>query len=157
MTDLRQAFWLKSGHYATSISGDVYYRWDENDTSPIELHKTKYTWDEKVIPQNAYYKVPIGSSEKAVHIIIARNYPEICGEWCDGCVVHHKNGLKYDNIAENLQIMSKEEHTKWHAQTPINYKGVDYDGFNACTKITGDPYWEIISNDSLIIKDKEEM
>lgn len=29
-------------------------------------------------------------------------------------LVHHKNGNRRDNRLENLQVMSRSEHQKWH-------------------------------------------
>lgn len=38
-----------------------------------------------------------------VHQIIAFAFPEICGEWFPGAQVNHKNEIKTDNRAENLE------------------------------------------------------
>ena len=38
-----------------------------------------------------------------VHRLVAFAFPEICGEWFDGAEINHKNELKYDNRAENLE------------------------------------------------------
>lgn len=42
-----------------------------------------------------------------VHRIVARAFPEICGEWFEGCVVNHKNRIVTDNRAENLETCSQ--------------------------------------------------
>ena len=49
-----------------------------------------------------------------VHILVAKAYPEICGEWFDGCDVHHKDGDVSNNNAANLQIVSQKEHRLLH-------------------------------------------
>ena len=49
-----------------------------------------------------------------IHVLIAKAFPEICGYWFDGCVVHHKNHNKNDNRAVNLQILTRDEHNKIH-------------------------------------------
>lgn len=38
-----------------------------------------------------------------VHQVIAFAFPEICGEWFPGAQVNHKNEIKTDNRAENLE------------------------------------------------------
>lgn len=48
------------------------------------------------------------------HIIVAKAYPEICGEWFEGCEVHHKDFNKLNNCANNLEIVSKDEHLEIH-------------------------------------------
>ena len=148
MNVLRQAKWLKNGHYATDKEGEIYYRYDEFDKDAIKLDKTKYSWGKMgpIRADNYYYGVQIGKTKKAVHSIIARNYPEICGKWFEGAIVHHKNGLKYDNRAENLQVLSPEEHTRWHTQTKIEFEGKIYAGLTIATRETGVPYWEIINS-----------
>ena len=160
---LKQAEWLGKGFYATDKKGNIYFRWDENDKNPILLQKNKNygrdgqfkyyrsgRWKEY---SNYYYTVRIGNTEKYVHTIIAKNYPEICGEWFDKCVVHHINGIKSDNRPENLKIMSAEEHNKWHTKTPVEYDGVKYRGFMHLTDATGIPYWKIIKSSKLKILD----
>lgn len=162
---MRQAKWLNNGHYATDKKGNVYYRYDEHDKRPIKLDFIKdygrneegfkirgYNGVNMVIEKTNYYHyVRIGKTEKAVHVIIARNYPEICGEWFEGCVIHHKNGIKNDNRPENLQIMDQKAHTKWHSNTRILYDGVEYPSFRHATNYTRHPYWKIIKSDKLKI------
>ena len=38
-----------------------------------------------------------------VHRLVAFSFPEICGEWFEGAEVNHKNEIKTDNRAENLE------------------------------------------------------
>ena len=49
-----------------------------------------------------------------IHILVAKSFPEICGYWFDGCIVHHKNEIKTDNRAENLIVLTRDEHMKVH-------------------------------------------
>lgn len=157
---MRQAIWLGKGHYATDMEGNVYYRYDEEDNNPILLETRKTNGGFRGCGRrysntaDYYLYVLIGHSTRAVHVIIARNYPEICGEWFEGAIVHHKNGIKQDNRPENLQVMSTREHSIWHMQTKIRYNGVEYASFTMATSYTGDPYEKIYASNTLeILKD----
>lgn len=48
------------------------------------------------------------------HILIAQAFPEICGEWFEGCVVHHLDRNPQNNCARNLMVLSNESHIKVH-------------------------------------------
>lgn len=157
---LRQAEWLEKGTYATNKKGDIFFRWDSKDQNLIMLPKTKTSWDGQYVVKrfgkskeetNLYITVPIGSKYIMAHKIIARNYPEICGEWFEGAVVHHINGIKSDNRPQNLLVMSKKEHNKWHTNTPIIFKGIEYNSFIECTMCTKIGYPKLITNPELAI------
>lgn len=36
--------------------------------------------------------------------LVARAFPEICGEWFEGCQISHENDIKTDNRAVNLRV-----------------------------------------------------
>lgn len=38
-----------------------------------------------------------------VHRLVAFAFPEICGEWFEGAEINHKNEIRTDNRAENLE------------------------------------------------------
>lgn len=65
---------------------------------------------------NGYRAVTLGRKEREIsyHVLVAKAFPEICGEWFEGCQVHHKNFDKLDNRPENLVVLSAEEHLKLH-------------------------------------------
>ena len=68
------------------------------------------------INHHGYRMVGLGKhvGERGFHILVAQAFPEICGEWFEGCHVHHKNFDKTDNRPENLIVLSSQEHTKLH-------------------------------------------
>ena len=65
-----------------------------------------------------YRNVSLGRKrgQMRYHILVAKAFPEICGEWFEGCEVHHKDFNKLNNVPENLIILSKGEHSKLHYQ-----------------------------------------
>lgn len=68
-----------------------------------------------------YRTVGLGKyvGERAFHILVAQAFPEICGEWFEGCHVHHRNFDRLDNRPENLVVLSASEHTKLHYETTV--------------------------------------
>lgn len=42
--------------------------------------------------------------------LVAKAFPEICGEWFDDCEVHHIDEDCTNDSAENLKVLTKEEH-----------------------------------------------
>lgn len=62
------------------------------------------------------------SKTMSVHRLVARAFPEICGEWFEGCVVHHKDRNPLNNRADNLIIMSRSEHEQFHRDNRIEPK-----------------------------------
>ena len=67
------------------------------------------------IDSNGYYKITTkqeGNFEKYLHRLI---YEEHYGEIPKGHIVHHKNENKLDNRIENLELMTKKEHTILHS------------------------------------------
>ena len=55
-----------------------------------------------------------GKKDKLMHILVAQAFPEICGEWFEGCQVHHRNFNGLDNRPENLIVLTPSEHSKLH-------------------------------------------
>lgn len=46
--------------------------------------------------------------------LMAIAFPDICGEWFDGCEVHHIDGNQENDAATNLKVMTREEHHRLH-------------------------------------------
>ena len=44
-----------------------------------------------------------------IHILVAKAFPEICGEWFEGAVVDHIDGNKKNNAAYNLKVCTIQE------------------------------------------------
>lgn len=42
-----------------------------------------------------------------IHRLVAKAFPEICGEWFDGCECDHLNTDRTDNRAENIRVVNK--------------------------------------------------
>lgn len=40
--------------------------------------------------------------------LVAKAFPEICGEWFDGCVVDHLNTKRDDDRAENIRVCTQK-------------------------------------------------
>ena len=51
-----------------------------------------------------------------IHVLVAKAFPEICGEWFEGCHVHHKDQNRFNNTPENLICLTKEEHSRIHRE-----------------------------------------
>lgn len=64
-----------------------------------------------------YYRAYQNS--KGIHILVAKAFPEICGEWFEGCHVHHIDHNPLNNRADNLKVMTAEEHIKLHKESEI--------------------------------------
>lgn len=69
--------------------------------------------NETRVHNNGYLEIK-GSGHKHLHILVAKAFPEICGEWFEGCVVHHKDRNKLNNAAENLIVLTVQEHIEEH-------------------------------------------
>ena len=70
-----------------------------------------------IVLEKGYYKTKNWYKGKRIpiHILVAKAFPEICGEWFEGCNVHHINGYKKDNCAWNLICLSQKEHSQRHS------------------------------------------
>lgn len=44
-----------------------------------------------------------------VHRLVAKAFPDICGEWFEGCVIDHLDTIRENNNAENLRVVTHHE------------------------------------------------
>lgn len=65
------------------------------------------------ISNGHYYCVNIWEDKKPkrvyIHRLVAKAFPEICGEWFEGCVIDHLDTDTYNNIATNLRVCTTKE------------------------------------------------
>lgn len=82
----------------------------------MTLQKIKTKFGNASMDSTGYYKITTqkeGNFEKYLHRLI---YEEHYGKIPDGYVVHHKNHNKLDNDPNNLELMSRAEHTVLHSK-----------------------------------------
>ena len=48
-----------------------------------------------------------------VHRLVARAFPEICGEWFEGCQINHKDENPENNKAINLETCTAKHNSNW--------------------------------------------
>lgn len=68
------------------------------------------------------YCISINHKIYYVSRLVAKAFPEICGEWFDECEVHHIDRDKSNNRADNLLVLSKEDHKKIHNEDFLKNK-----------------------------------
>ena len=72
---------------------------------------------EGYIIKNKNYKrkiVRFDGKPYSFHRLVAKAFPEICGEWHEDYVVHHLDFNPLNNRADNLKVCTKEEHDIYH-------------------------------------------
>ncbi len=92
------------GHYEVSSESRV------RSISYKGKQRVKYL---KPILRGRYYCVNLVKEGRKniklrnIHTLVARAFPEICGEWFDGCVVDHLDGNAFNNKASNLHVTTQ--------------------------------------------------
>lgn len=61
-----------------------------------------------------YYATALKKKPYFIHRLVAKAFPEICGEWFDFCQVHHLDKNPENNHADNLVVCTKKEHYAYH-------------------------------------------
>lgn len=77
----------------------------------------------KPFKSNKYLQVVLVDKEQnkkvlGVHTVVAMKYLN----YFKGCVVHHINGNTHDNTLENLEVISRSEHSKLHGKNNEKFK-----------------------------------
>lgn len=101
------------GYYQVSDSGEIksLERWIERKDGKANhiLEKIVKT----SIINTGYEKVMLHKDGKVKNFllqhIVAKAFPEICGEWFDGCEIDHINGIRTDNRAVNLKTVTHSD------------------------------------------------
>lgn len=67
--------------------------------------------------KHGYLSVSLSKEGKVrtflVHRLVVLSFPEICGELFEGAQVNHKNEIKHDNRAENLETCSAKYNSNY--------------------------------------------
>lgn len=96
-------------------------------------HKSKRVFKGKILTcslSRASFRVVFNDRTKhSVHRLVAFAFPEICGEWFEDCQVHHKDFDFSNNRADNLMVLTAEEHFKIHYESGKN-QGKNNPNFN---------------------------
>ena len=88
-------------NYIVNRDGSIF----KKDGTPVKIFKSnKYL-------QCCLFDDEGGKHIMGVHAVIAMFYDD---DWYKGCVVHHKDGDQHNNHVDNLEVMSRNEHTIQH-------------------------------------------
>ena len=79
------------------------------------------------IHTNGYREIK-HSKHTYIHILVAKAFPEICGKWFDGAVVHHKDRNKLNNNADNLIVLTVEQHYEEHRNERVELGKILFKG-----------------------------
>ena len=101
------------GLYEVSIDGNIRSldRWINNNGTATEFRKGRIMKPYINNYRNNYQQIILRKDNKnhclKIHQIVARAFPEICGEWFDGCEIDHIDGNTQNNNAFNLKVTDK--------------------------------------------------
>lgn len=59
-------------------------------------------------------RISIDKKKYFISVLVARAFPEICGEWFPGAEVHHKDCNPNNNLPNNLVVLTHEQHKQIH-------------------------------------------
>ena len=79
-------------------------------------YNTTCTINQKILKAHpsktcVYLRVTLSNNKETkrflVHRLVARAFPEICGEWFEGCVINHKDENPTNNAATNIEVCTQ--------------------------------------------------
>lgn len=110
------------GLYQVSNFGRVKSLWGRYNKDGVKMIKQMHPLIRN--KRTKYFVVGLTDSSgkqypHLVHRLVARAFPEICGEWFDGCEIHHKDLNPDNNHASNIVVLSKEEHNRIHQESDV--------------------------------------
>lgn len=56
-----------------------------------------------------YYGVGLSGKNFYIHKLVGMAFPEICGEWFEGCQYDHIDGNRFNNVATNIRACTEKE------------------------------------------------
>lgn len=92
--------------YSVSATGEI---WDYEKKRPTKIFKSNEYYQCVLFDKNGKKHV------YGVHTVVAMFH---CFDYFPGCVVHHVDGDKHNNIASNLCCMTRNEHALMHSNYP---------------------------------------
>lgn len=101
------------GLYEININGDIRSldRWIDNNGTATEFRKGGIMKPYINTYRNNYSQIVLRKNNKnhyfKIHQLVAKAFPEICGEWFEGCEVDHIDGNPENNSAYNLRVTDK--------------------------------------------------
>lgn len=116
--DLGFEFWKDIPEYKGQYQASVYGRIKSLGRT---VNRNGHDWHvpERIISIDTcrkYDKVELAGKKYLLHRIIAMTFPEICGEWFDGCQVNHKDENKKNNVAFNLETCTAKYNSNYGKQ-----------------------------------------
>lgn len=81
--------------------------YEVSDKGRVKSLNFRWTGQEKVMKpwlSGLYLRVDLCGKKKLVHCLVAKAFPEICGEMFEGCVINHKDENPLNNVASNLEV-----------------------------------------------------